>query len=396
VKVVVAPDKFKGSLSAVEAARAMAEGVMDSEPEAEVVVCPMADGGEGTVDAVVAATGAGVIETDVSGPLPGQRVKARWALLPVGLSQGAAGGMPSAMLSAGVKTAVIEMAQASGLWLIPPESRDPMVATTRGTGELISAALDAGCGQVVVGIGGSGTVDGGTGMAAALGYRFLDADGRELAPGGAALELIDSIEAGGSDRRIGDSCFLVASDVDNPLVGSSGAAAVYGPQKGASPEQVRTLDKGLLSLGGLIREELGVNVLDLPGAGAAGGLGAGLAAFCGARIVSGVELVAALVGLRERIAGADLVLTGEGSLDDQTAHGKTPAGVSSIAGEMGVPVVMVAGRISGAVERSLPPHVSTFCVLPGPVDQQEAMARAAELVRSGTSRLMRILKLRPS
>jgi len=386
LKVVVAPDKFKGSLTAVEAARAMADGVRDAEPEAEVLVSPMADGGEGTVDAIAAATGAQTRREEVSGPLPGQAVTAQWAYLPPGALK--------ASLLQGGKTAVVEMAQASGFWLVPEKDRDPLLTSTFGTGQLINAALDAGCGLVIVGIGGSATVDGGTGMATTLGYRFLGEDGRQVPPGGGSLERISSIDASGRDPRLSETEFVAACDVDNPLVGDDGAAAVYGPQKGAAPEQVAVLERGLRRLGELIQAQLGVDVLDLPGAGAAGGLGAGLVAFCGARIASGVGLVAEITGLREKIEGADLVLTGEGSFDAQTTHGKTPVGVARIAGEMGVPAVIVAGRLVGDAGADLGPGVAAFSVVPGPVDMDEALGRAAGLVRSGTSRLMRLLALR--
>lgn len=386
MKVVVAPDKFKGSLSAVEAARAMAEGIKDAEPAAVVVLCPMADGGEGTVEAVAAATGAQVREEEVSGPLPDQRAKARWALLPEGA--------PGTSLLREGKTAVIEMAQTSGLWLVPPDKQDPLITTTLGTGQLIKSALDAGCSQVIVGIGGSATVDGGTGMASALGYRFLDGEGRELPPGGGSLERIVSIDSSDRDLRLSGTEVLVACDVDNPLVGDDGAAAVYGPQKGATPEQVAALERGLRRLGEMIEDQLGVEVLELSGAGAAGGLGAGLVAFCGARITSGVELVAEITGLRDKIEGADLVLTGEGSFDAQTTRGKAPAGVARIAGRMGVPAAVVAGRLVGDAGADLGPGAAAFSVVPGPMDMNEAMSRASELVRSGTSRLMRLLALR--
>jgi glycerate kinase len=386
LKVVVAPDKFKGSLSAVEAARAMADGVTDAEPAAEVVVCPMADGGEGTVEAIAEATGAEVRDEEVNGPLPGQSVTARWALLPPGSLK--------APLLLSEKTAVIEMAQASGLWLVPPDKRDPFVTTTLGTGQLIKVAIEAGCRQVIVGVGGSATVDGGIGMATALGYRFLDEEGREIPPGSGSLERIGSIDSSGSDPRLTETTFIVACDVDNPLVGDEGAAVVYGPQKGATPQQVAALERGLERLGELVEAQLGVRVLELPGAGAAGGLGAGLVAFCGARITSGVELVAEITGLREKIESADLVLTGEGSFDSQSARGKAPAGVARIAREMGVPAVILAGQIKGDTGAALGTGIAAFSLVPGPMELDAAMRDAAGLIRSGTVRLMRLLALR--
>lgn len=392
--MVIAPDKFKGSMTAVEAARAMAAGALESDPSARLELCPMADGGEGTVEAVATATGAEIRRAAVSGPLAGQKVDACWAFLPAGsLSVLAGDDDYTGGLSAGAATAVIEMAQASGLSLVPDAGRDPMVTSTIGTGQLIREAMDAGCKQIIVGIGGSGTVDGGTGLAQALGCRFLDGEGQPLEPGGASMEQIQSIDTSGRDPRISEVKFIVASDVDNPLVGENGAARVFGPQKGATPPQVEQLERGLRRLGEVIERELGVGVLDLPGAGAAGGLGAGLVAFCGARITSGVRLLAELSGLSQKIDGSDLVLTGEGSFDSQTSHGKTPAGVAEIAAKFGVPVVIVAGRLEGEVDRSLGGSVAAYCFLPGPMDLADAMANAPELLKSGTARLVKLLRL---
>ena len=289
------------------------------------------------------------------------------------------------MLNRDEPTAVIEMAQASGYALVPAEARDPFTTTTYGTGQLISEALDAGCRQIVVGMGGSATVDGGTGMATALGFKFLDARGGELAGAGGSLEKIRSIDASGRDERLLTTSFVAATDVDSPLVGPAGAARVFGPQKGASADKVEALERGLVNLGSLISNR-GIDVLDIPGAGAAGGLGAGLAAFCGASIVSGVRLIASVTGLRRKIAGADLVLTGEGTYDSQTARGKTPAGVASIAAEEGVPAIVLAGSVSGH-DHDYP----AFCILPGPIGLAEAMADAHQLLFSGSARLMRLL-----
>lgn len=387
MRVVVAPDKFKGSLTAAEAAEAMREGVLDADPTAEVVICPMADGGEGTVEALAQAMGAVMRVAEVEGPLPGQRVTARWALIEPGGSH-----LPGG-LSGAEPTGVIEMAQASGFSLLPGGEGDPYLATTRGTGELMIAAIDAGCTRLVVGVGGSATVDGGTGMAEALGYRMLDRDGAEVAPGGGALGRIAAIDAAGRDTRLERLEVLVASDVDNPLTGDQGAARVYGPQKGATPGQVERLDRGLENLGRLMKRDLGVDVSKMPGAGAAGGLGAGLVAFCGARIVSGVELVSGLVGLEEKIRGADLVLTGEGSFDSQTARGKAPAGVVTAAAREGVPAVVVAGRLEGSGVELPVGRTAVFSVSPGPMAESEAISRAAELLRDGTARMMRLLEL---
>jgi len=236
-------------------------------------------------------------------------------------------------------------------------------------------------------MGGSATVDGGMGMATALGFRFTDSDGRELPPTGGSLSKVREIDASGRDERLVSAHFIAATDVDNPLIGSDGAARVFGPQKGATPEQVEELERGLKNLGRLISAR-GIDVLDLPGAGAAGGLGAALAAFCGASIVSGVRLVAALTGLHGKVEGADLVLTGEGNYDSQTAHGKAPAGVAGIAEQCGVPAVVLAGMVTGH-DHDYP----AFCILPGPASRSQAMAEARLLLVAGTARLIRLLYL---
>lgn len=331
MRIVIAPDSFKECASAAEVAAALARGWLRACPDAELRVIPMADGGEGTVAALVSAT-AGRMETlEVTGPL-GERVRAAYGVLGDG------------------HTAVIEMAAASGLALVPVEWRDPRVTTTRGTGELIAHALDAGARRIIVGIGGSATNDGGAGMAQALGYRLLDALGNELPPGGAALHDLTTIDARGRHVRL-DACeILVACDVTNPLCGPLGASVVYGPQKGATPEAVDELDGALRHFADVIRGQLGADVIDVPGAGAAGGLGAGLLAFAGARLRPGVALVAEACGLEEAIAVADLVLTGEGRIDAQSAFGKTPTGVAQIAAAHGVPVVAVAGAIGEGFE----------------------------------------------
>src|SRR5450759_3596330 len=394
MRIVIAPDKFKGSLSAVEAADAIARGALLADPDAEIVLCPMADGGEGTVEAVATATGAEKRESVVRGPLPGQKVTARWGFL--------LGGVPApidgpddfgAMLDPGKATAVVEMAQASVLSLVPDRLRDPMLASTVGTGQLIEAAIDAGCRQIIVGIGGSATVDGGMGMAQALGYRFLDHDGNELLPAGAALERIASIDTANRNPNLDEVSFLVASDVDNPLVGKQGAAHVFGPQKGATSDQVESLERGLSRLAEELDRTLHVDVVAMPGAGAAGGLGAGLVAFCGAMIKSGERLLAELTGLSGKVQGADLVLTGEGSFDSQTSHGKTPAGVTEIARRHGVPAVVMAGRIQAEAADSLGEGVAAYCISPGPMDLAEAMEKAGELLTVGTKRLVRLLQL---
>jgi glycerate kinase len=358
MRILIAPQEFKGSLTALEAAEAMAAGARQVAPAAEIETLPMADGGPGTVDAVVAATDGQIRSTTVRGPL-GRPVDARWGLVEGG-------------------TAVIEMAAAAGLSLLAEGERDVRAAWTYGVGELLSAALDAGCRRLVVGLGGSATNDGGAGMARALGAYFLDADGAELPPGGAALARLQRIDISGLDARLGEAEVVAAADVRNPLCGPEGASLVYGPQKGADAATARELDDALRRYGEIVQRDAGVPVLDLPGAGAAGGLGAGLVAFCGARIEPGVEVVAEVVGLRERLRGCDLVLTGEGRLDGQTGYGKTVAGVARMAKAEGISVVAVAGALGegwGEVLRLGVDGVET--IVPSLAGPEEAMASAS-------------------
>lgn len=330
MRIVVAPQEYKGTLTAEEAAAALAVGVRRALPNAEVDELPLADGGPGTVRAIVRAAGGELRMTLVTGPL-GAPVDAEWGLLTGG-------------------TAVIEMAAAAGLVLVPEAARDPRITTTYGVGELIRAALGAGSRRIIVGLGGSATNDGGAGMAQALGARLLDADGRELPPGGAALAGLDRIDVSALDARLAERSVLGATDVRNPLVGPEGASIVYGPQKGATPETARELDAALVHYAEVIERDLGVPVADEPGSGAAGGLGAGLIAFLGASIRPGIKLIAEVVRLRQRIRRADLVITGEGRLDGQTQYGKTVAGVARIAKEEGVPVIAVPGALGDGWE----------------------------------------------
>ncbi len=370
MKIAIAPDSFKECLSAAEVAEAIAKGVRRALPGCETVCVPMADGGEGTVDALVAATDGRLVDVTVTGPV-GAPVPARYGLL------GNAGG------------AVIEMAAASGLALVRPEARNPRIATTYGTGELIRDALERGVSRIIIGIGGSATNDGGAGAAQALGISLRDETGQELPPGGAALAQLAAIDLSRRHPRLQDCVLDVACDVDNPLCGPKGASRVYGPQKGATPAMVDELDAALQHFGALIEAQLGMPVLDVPGAGAAGGLGAGLIAFAGGVLRPGVELVAEACRLKSRIAEADLVITGEGRIDGQTPHGKTPAGVARLARELGIPVVAIAGSLG-------PGHEAVHAcgigeVLPlvtGTVPVEEAMARAPELLASAGERLV--------
>ncbi|WJH22397.1 glycerate kinase [Edwardsiella ictaluri] len=327
MKVVIAPDSFKESLSAMQVAQAIEQGFREIYPDANYLLLPMADGGEGTVDAMVAATGGQRIAQTVTGPL-GQPVAAFFGWLGDG------------------GTAVIEMAAASGLHLVPPGQRDPSITTSYGTGELILAALDRGARRLILGIGGSATNDGGAGMMQALGARLSDAQGEALAYGGGALGELAHIDLTGLDARLAQTDILVACDVDNPLCGPQGASAVFGPQKGATPEQVRRLDTALHRYGTLLEQVSGRSVLRVAGSGAAGGMGAALCSLLNARLRPGIEIVTDALDLAQAVQGASLVITGEGRIDSQTVHGKTPIGVARVAKAAGVPVIALAGGMT--------------------------------------------------
>ena len=324
LKFVVAPNAFKGTLTAPQAAAAIAHGVREVFPDAEVIEVPVADGGDGTVEALVSARRGHYWIARVEGPL-GDPVVTRYGLID---SDG---------------TAVVELATASGLVLIPTERRDPRKASTYGFGQLLEAARRPGVREIVAGIGGSATNDGGAGMAQALGYRLLDAGGKDLPRGGAALARLERIDASGLDPGWSSVRVRVASDVTNPLTGPRGASAVYGPQKGADPQTVVELDAALSQLAEVVERDLGRNVRDLPGAGAAGGTGAGLVAFLGATLEPGAPLVVSATGFDEQLPGADVVFTGEGRADEQTAYGKAPGEVAKRAAAAGIPVVLLAG-----------------------------------------------------
>ncbi len=377
MKVLIAPDSFKECLLAVEVADAMAAGVRTAVGDATIDLCPMADGGEGTVSAMLAATGGEVRTVEVSGPL-GEPVGASFGLLGT-LATSADGARPG-------RTAVIEMAVASGLELVEPGRRDPMLTTTYGTGELLLAALDAGATEVIVGIGGSATVDGGCGCAQALGVRFTDGFGKccQSGLGGGDLMDISHVDLSARDRRIAATRILVACDVTNPLVGPDGAAAVYGPQKGASPVMVAVLGYHLAHLARIIHRDLGVDVEQMPGAGAAGGLGAGLVAFAGARLAGGVEIVADAVGLTRRLEDADICITGEGRFDRQSLSGKTAVGVARLASDATVPIICIPGQAAPGVD-----HDGLFAdirpLAAGGVSPAEAMAHARELLTQRTA-----------
>lgn len=326
MKVVVAPDSFKGSLTAIEVSCAIEQGIREVFPKAEVVKIPMADGGDGTVQCLVNATGGKILREKVIGPL-GDEVLASYGIL------------------GDKKTAVIEMAEASGLTLVPENKRNPLITTTYGTGQLIKAALDQGCRKMIIGIGGSATNDGGAGMVQALGVKLLDREGKEIGFGGGELKKISKIDTRHMDRRLSDTKILVASDVTNPLCGPKGASKIYGPQKGATPEMAEELDRSLAHFAEMIKKDLHKDVKDIPGAGAAGGLGAGLMAFLNAELRPGIDIVIEVVKLEEVIKNADLVITGEGKIDSQTICGKAPIGVAKIAKKYNIPVIAIAAII---------------------------------------------------
>ena len=369
MRIVVAPNAFKGSLSAIEAALAIAEGIRVAAPDADLVLVPIADGGDGTVDALVAAMQGERRRLRVRGPL-GDPVDAEYGLIDRG------------------STAVIEMAKAAGLALVPKEKRDPRITTTYGVGELLQHAHDAGARHFIVGIGGSATNDGGAGMAQALGYHLLDDNGLELPPGGLALNRLARIHVGGVHANWKDAKVNVACDVTNPLTGPRGASAVYGPQKGATAEMVAELDGALHHFAEVIRRDLGVDVEPLPGAGAAGGLGAGLVAFLGARLQPGAEMVMEALHLDERLTGARLVITGEGRLDSQTARfGKGPAAVARHARNAGIPVVAIGGSVADETElRLLFDGLEATVVEPSSLE--DAIAQAQPLLVRAATRLM--------
>ncbi|MFP4223090.1 MAG: glycerate kinase [Phycisphaeraceae bacterium] len=374
MRVICAPDSFKESISASEAAEAMARGVRAAGGEADV--CPIADGGEGTVDALTTATGGEIRTARVTGPL-GEPVDAAWGML---------GDVPDQP-----RTAVVEMAAASGLPLVPKDQRDPTKTTTFGTGEVIRAALDAGAGRIILGIGGSATTDGGAGAAQALAARFLDEHGQAIdAPmAGGLLERIARIDLAPLDPRLNEIELVIASDVTNPLTGDQGAAAVYAPQKGASHAQVQQLDAALAHLAKRIEQATGRDVTSLPGAGAAGGLGAGAMALLGGELRSGAELVLDVVGFARRVQNSDLCLTGEGKLDGQSLSGKAILTVAKAAGQAGVPTIALVGALGPDAERTREAGLDAIVVVGEGLPAEESMARAAELVETAARQVVR-------
>ena len=375
MKIVIAPDSYKGSIYASDAARAMEDGVRRVLPDAEVVLVPVADGGDGTLETLVETSGGRIITSDVTGPL-GETVSAEWGAMGDG------------------DTAVAEMARTSGLALVRLEDRDPLNATTYGLGEVILEALEAGYRRFILGIGGSATNDAGAGMAQALGVRLLDEDGAELPPGGAALASLASIDTSGLDPRAVEAEFDVACDVNNPLTGPEGASAVYGPQKGATPEVVEQLDSALANFAQVVKRDLGADVNDVPGSGAAGGLGGGIMAFLGGKLRPGVDIVLDTVDLASRLDGADLIITGEGCMDFQTVYNKAPIGVARLAGERNIPVIGVSGSLGdGFTDVHQHGIAAAVAITYAPMTLDEATDRVAELIASATEQALRLVRV---
>ena len=373
MKIVIAPQGFKAGISGLAAAEAIARGVAAVDPDAETVLAPVADGGDGTLNALVDATGGQVFTSTITGPL-GQPLEARWGVMGDG------------------STAVIEMALASGLALVPQRRRNPRVTTTAGTGEILKEAMNRGYTRVIVGLGGSATNDGGAGMATALGARFLDSEGRPLPPGGSALARLDRIETQGLHPALGQATIIAATDVTNPLCGPDGASAVFGPQKGANPEMVQELDAALANFARVVARDLHRDVSEEPGAGAAGGLGAGLMAFAGATLQSGIDMVCEVLQFDALLQGADLVITGEGRADRSTIFNKAPAGVARHAQAHGVPTVLLAGSLGSGYEE-LYDHglAAVVCIADRPMSFDVSLSRSAELLESAAERTLRLI-----
>ncbi|MFF2592617.1 glycerate kinase [Priestia megaterium] len=375
MKIVIAPDSFKESLTALRVCEAVEKGIKTHFPNAEISKVPMADGGEGTVQSLVDATDGEIIQTKVTGPL-GKEVEAFYGILGDG------------------NTAVIEMAAASGLHHVSMDERNPLITTTRGTGELILKALDHKVKYIIIGIGGSATNDGGAGMAKALGAKLLDANGAEIKEGGGSLDQLTAIDLTNLDSRLAEVKVEVACDVDNLLTGKTGASAVFGPQKGATPDMVKQLDRNLAHYAAVIEKEMDIHIQNVPGAGAAGGLGGGLLAFLSAELKPGVDIVIKATELENYIKDADLVITGEGRIDGQTIYGKTPIGVAKTAKKHSVPVIAIAGSIGAGSEAVYEHGISAlFSVVPGAVDLSEALEKADENIERTAKNVASVIRL---
>lgn len=375
MKIVIAPDSFKDSLTALEVAQAIRTGWARVWPDVDYVLVPMADGGEGTVQSLIDATGGSIINKKVKGPL-GTSVNGFFGLLGDG------------------QTAVIEMAAAAGLEYLSESERNPLITTSYGVGELILAAMDHGARHIILGLGGSATNDGGCGMAQALGVHLLDNEGSPLPPGGQSLSNLSAIDDREKDRRIADCRFDIATDVTNPLTGRLGASAVFAPQKGASPAEVESLDRALAHFAAIVRRDLKMDIEQVPGTGAAGGLGAGALCFLKGTIRPGIEWVIHETQLERKMGGASLVITGEGKIDSQTIYGKTPIGVAHCANKLGIPVLALAGSLakdsSVVLEHGMD---ALFSIVPGACSLAQAISDAKENIERVAENLARFWQL---
>lgn len=375
MKILIAPDSFRGSLSSSEVAGNLKKGILKFLPDALITIIPMADGGEGTVEAIVTSTNGKRINVRVYDPLM-REIDSFFGITGDG------------------KTAVIEMASASGNELLKADEKNPWITTTYGTGQLIKAALDQGCDRIVIGIGGSATNDGGAGMASSLGVKFFDVNRHIVEGEGGKLMEIDTIDISHLDKRLSSVKIFVACDVTNPLTGPDGAAFVFGPQKGADLEMVRKLDANLRHFSGLIKSTLSIDVEYMPGAGAAGGLGAGLVAFLNARLVKGFEIISGIINLEKYIAESDIVITGEGKIDFQTQFGKTVFGIAQLSKKYHKPVIAVAGTVED--ESDVLYHKGLDAIIPiidRPVNLEYAMKHAPVLLEKTGERIARLISL---
>ncbi|MBI2118401.1 MAG: glycerate kinase [Elusimicrobia bacterium] len=375
MRIVIAPDSFKESLSAENCCKAIQKGIKKIFPDAATFLIPMADGGEGTLSCLFKSIKGKIIRCKVHDPL-NRKIIARYGIMENG------------------KTALIEMAEASGLPLIPPKKRNPMITTSFGAGELIRAALEKGCKKIILTLGGVATNDAAVGMAQALGFRFLDKKGREIPKGADGLKFLDRIDTALVHPKLKKTEFFLCCDVKNPLCGKNGSAQIYGPQKGASPKMVKEIDKNLFHLAKIIKKDLGKSILKKAGAGAAGGAGGGAMAFFNGKVQSGIETVIELTNLEEKIKAADLVITGEGKIDRQTLFGKTVAGVATLAKKQHVPVIAFCGQISGDMKKLHELGINTiFSIASGPVSYNESLNRTSLFLQRKTEEVMRLLKI---
>jgi glycerate kinase len=372
MKILIAVDSYKGSCSTFEVANSIERGIRKVCKDSEIVKIPIADGGEGTVDSLVKGAGGRYETVHVKDPL-GREIECRYGILKD-------------------NAAIIEMAASSGLTLLRKEERNPMITTTYGTGQMIKAALDKGCRKIFIGIGGSATNDGGAGMAQALGVSFKDSEGKEIGNGGGELARIRDIDISGIDPRLKDTEIIVLSDVTNPLCGPNGASSIYGPQKGATPEMIRLLDNNLKNYALLIKEKLGLDIMDVPGAGAAGGLGAGLIAFCNATVMPGIDVALDINGIDRHLADTDLVITGEGRIDSQTACGKVPVGVARRVLKYGVPVIAIVGSVGDGASIVYEHGIDAIIdIVSKPMSLEDSMKSVKILLEQAAENAMRML-----